>query len=191
MSENIRVVVTGVSGRMGQMILAGVRSNTKTRLVGAIEREGHDWIGKDVGMVSDSTNLGIEVSADPASVFKDADAIIDFSAPKASVQFSILAAELGIVHVIGTTGFSDHELVSIGNSGKKAKIIRVVSINRTKDIKKSVLNCQILSVPVFSQHLRDSVCEVFCRGTNPTQRFDGVATHIATRVVQQVPHNTA
>jgi 4-hydroxy-tetrahydrodipicolinate reductase len=124
MSENIRVVVTGVSGRMGQMILAGVSSNTKTRLVGAIEREGHDWIGKDVGMVSGSTNLGIEVSADPASVFKDADAIIDFSAPKASVQFSILAAELGIVHVIGTTGFSDHELVSIGNSGKKAKIIR-------------------------------------------------------------------
>ena len=124
MSENIRVVVTGVSGRMGQMILAGVRSNTKTRLVGAIERQGHDWIGKDVGMVSGSTSLGIEVSADPASVFKDADAIIDFSAPNASVQFSILAAELGIVHVIGTTGFSDHELVLIGNSGKKAIIIR-------------------------------------------------------------------
>ena len=77
MSENIRVVVTGVSGRMGQMILAGVCSNTKTRLVGAIEREGHDWIGKDVGMVSDSTTLGIEVSADPASVFKDADAILN------------------------------------------------------------------------------------------------------------------
>lgn len=124
MSENIRVVVTGVSGRMGQMILAGVRSNTKTRLVGAIEREGHDWIGKDVGIVSGGTSLGIEVSADPASVFKDADAIIDFSAPNASVQFSILAAKLGIVHVIGTTGFSDHELVLIGNSGKKAKIIR-------------------------------------------------------------------
>ena len=81
MSENIRVVVTGVSGRMGQMILAGVSSYTKIRLVGAIEREGHDWIGKDVGMVRGSTNLGIEVSADPASVFKDADAFIDFSAP--------------------------------------------------------------------------------------------------------------
>ena len=58
MSENIRVVVTGVSGRMGQMILAGVRSNTKTRLVGAIEREGHDWIGKDVGMLVVVRTLG-------------------------------------------------------------------------------------------------------------------------------------
>ena len=124
MSEHIRVVVTGVSGRMGQMILAEVRGNTKIKLVGAIEREGHDWIGRDVGMVSGSTKLGIEVSANPALVFKEADAIIDFSAPNASVQFSILAAELGIVHVIGTTGFSDQELVSIGNSGKKAKIIR-------------------------------------------------------------------
>ena len=52
MSENIRVVVTGVSGRMGQMIVSGVLSSTKTRLVGALEREGHDWIGKDLGLVS-------------------------------------------------------------------------------------------------------------------------------------------
>ena len=124
MSEHIRVVVTGVSGRMGQMILSGVRNNTKTRLVGAIEREGHNWVGKDVGIVTGSKNFGIKVSADPASVFKDADAIIDFSAPKASVRFSKLAAELGIVHVIGTTGFSEHELASIGSSSKRAKIIR-------------------------------------------------------------------
>ena len=52
MSENIRVVVTGVSGRMGQMIVSGVLSSTKTRLVGALEREGHDWIGQDLGLVS-------------------------------------------------------------------------------------------------------------------------------------------
>ena len=52
MSEKIRVVVTGVSGRMGQMIVSGVLSSTKTRLVGALEREGHDWIGKDLGLVS-------------------------------------------------------------------------------------------------------------------------------------------
>ena len=124
MSENIRVVVTGVSGRMGQMIVSGVLSSTKTRLVGALEREGHDWIGKDLGLVSGLNPLGVEVSDDPALVFKNADAIVDFSAPKASVEFSKLAAERGIVHVIGTTGFNDQELALIENSGKKAKIIR-------------------------------------------------------------------
>lgn len=124
MSENIRVVVTGVSGRMGQMIVSGVLSSIKTRLVGALEREGHDWIGKDLGLVSGLKSLGVEVSDDPASVFKNADAIIDFSAPKASVEFSKLAAECGIVHVIGTTGFNDQDLALIENSGKKAKIIR-------------------------------------------------------------------
>ena len=99
MSENIRVVVTGVSGRMGQMIVSGVLSSKKTRLVGALEREGHEWIGKDLGLVSGLQSLGVEVSDDPASVFKNADAIIDFSAPKASVEFSKLAAERGIVPV--------------------------------------------------------------------------------------------
>ena len=128
MSENIRVVVTGVSGRMGQMIVSGVLSSTKTRLVGALEREGHDWIGQDLGLVSGLNTLGVEVSDDPASVFKDADAIVDFSAPKASVEFSKLAAERGIVHVIGTTGFNDQELALIENSGKKAKIIRAIPL---------------------------------------------------------------
>ena len=113
MSENIRVVVTGVSGRMGQMIVSGVLSSTKTRLVGALEREGHDWIGKDLGLVSGLKTLGLEVSDDPASVFSNADAIV-----------AKLAAERGIVHVIGTTGFNDQELALIENSGKKAKIIR-------------------------------------------------------------------
>ena len=92
MSENIRVVVTGVSGRMGQMIVSGVLSSKKTRLVGALEREGHEWIGKDLGLVSGLQSLGVEVSDDPASVLINADAIIDFSAPKASVEFSDLTS---------------------------------------------------------------------------------------------------
>ena len=33
MSENIRVVVTGVSGRMGQMIVSGVLSSKKLGLL--------------------------------------------------------------------------------------------------------------------------------------------------------------
>ena len=72
-----------------------ILSSTKTRLVGALEREGHDWIGKDLGLKW-FKHSWVEVSDDPASVFKDADAIVDFSAPKASVEFSKLAAERGI-----------------------------------------------------------------------------------------------
>jgi 4-hydroxy-tetrahydrodipicolinate reductase len=124
MSKNIGVVVTGVSGRMGQMIASGILDNAQLELVGALEKEGHNWVGQDVGLASGGKKLGIKVSDDPKSVLKNAHAIIDFSAPKASVQFSELAAEFGIVHVIGTTGFSEEQLGLIMNFGKRATIIR-------------------------------------------------------------------
>ena len=124
MSKNIGVVVTGVSGRMGQMIVSGILDNAQLELVGALEKEGHNWVGQDVGLASGGKKLGIKVSDDPKSVLKNALAIIDFSAPKASVKFSELAAEFGIVHVIGTTGFSEEELGLIMNFGTRATIIR-------------------------------------------------------------------
>ena len=55
MSKNIGVVVTGVSGRMGQMIVSGILNNAQIELVGALEREGHNWIGQDVGLASGGT----------------------------------------------------------------------------------------------------------------------------------------
>ena len=36
------IVITGVSGRMGQMLVRVVRESDKVRLVGAIERPGSD-----------------------------------------------------------------------------------------------------------------------------------------------------
>ena len=43
------IVVTGVSGRMGRMLVETIRVSSRARLVGAIERPGHDWIGRDLG----------------------------------------------------------------------------------------------------------------------------------------------
>ena len=67
MSKNIGVVVTGVSGRMGQMIVSGILDNAQLELVGALEREGHNWVGQDVGLASGGKKLGIKVSDDPKS----------------------------------------------------------------------------------------------------------------------------
>ncbi|MCP4817810.1 MAG: 4-hydroxy-tetrahydrodipicolinate reductase, partial [Shimia sp.] len=49
MSDLPGIVVTGASGRMGQMLIKTVVESDKARLVGAVEREGHEWVGRDVG----------------------------------------------------------------------------------------------------------------------------------------------
>ena len=43
------IVITGVSGRMGRMLVREVLASDACRLVGALERPGHDWVGRDLG----------------------------------------------------------------------------------------------------------------------------------------------
>ena len=42
------IVITGASGRMGQMLLRTVLASDKCRLAGAVERTGNPWVGRDV-----------------------------------------------------------------------------------------------------------------------------------------------
>ena len=50
MAELPGIVVTGAAGRMGQMLVRAVTASDACRLVGAIDRPGHDWVGQDVGI---------------------------------------------------------------------------------------------------------------------------------------------
>ncbi len=110
MSEHPGIVVTGASGRMGQMLIRTVVASDKARLVGVIERSGHEWLGRDVGAAMGSQNIGIRVTDDPLEPFAKAQAILDFTAPAATVEFAALAAQARAVHVIGTTGLSLSDL---------------------------------------------------------------------------------
>ena len=47
MAQTPAITITGASGRMGQMLLQTVLNSDKARLVGAVERKGHPWIGND------------------------------------------------------------------------------------------------------------------------------------------------
>ncbi|QPM91641.1 4-hydroxy-tetrahydrodipicolinate reductase [Pseudooceanicola algae] len=118
------IVVTGASGRMGQMLARSVLDNPATRLVGAVERSGSDWIGRDLGAAMGGSALGITVTDDAEAAFAGADAAIDFTAPAATVDFADLAARHGLVHVIGTTGLAPEDIARIATAAKQTAIIR-------------------------------------------------------------------
>ncbi|MFP7672117.1 4-hydroxy-tetrahydrodipicolinate reductase [Marivita sp. S0852] len=124
MSEEIRVVVTGVSGRMGQMLVSEINKHPKLALSGAIERTGHDWVGQDVGTAMGGAEIGVVVEDDPLESFAHAHAVIDFTAPAATVAFAELAAQARVVHVIGTTGLTEDDLVRIKAAARHAVVVR-------------------------------------------------------------------
>ncbi|MEO1076697.1 MAG: 4-hydroxy-tetrahydrodipicolinate reductase, partial [Bacteroidota bacterium] len=94
------------------------------RLVGVVERAGHDWIGQDVGEAMGGQALGVTVTDDPLEAFAQAQAVIDFTAPEATLEFAALAAQARCVHVIGTTGMSDDQISALEPASRHAVIVR-------------------------------------------------------------------
>lgn len=124
MTNTPGIVITGASGRMGQMLINTILVSDKCTLAGVLEREEHDWIGRDIGTAMGGPNVGVTVSDDPLEVFAKAQAVIDFTAPAATVGFAGLAAQARAVHVIGTTGLSDADINAIDAAAHHAVIVR-------------------------------------------------------------------
>ena len=124
MDELPGIVITGASGRMGQMLIKTVCDSDKVRLVGAVERPGHDWIGKDVGTAMGGAEIGVTVTDEALDAFARAQAVIDFTAPAATLEFARLAAQARAVHVIGTTGMTDDQIAMLEPCARHAVIIR-------------------------------------------------------------------
>lgn len=124
MADTPGIVVTGASGRMGQMLIQTIQASDAAHLVGAVEREGHPWVGRDVGEAMGGAALGVDVSDDPLEAFAKAQAVIDFTSPAASVGFANLAAQARAVHVIGTTGMTQDDLDKLAIAARHATIVR-------------------------------------------------------------------
>ena len=120
----LTIAVTGVSGRMGQMLVAAIAEREDAVLAGATERAGHPWVGRDLGEAMGGQPNGITVSDDPLPVFAGIRAVLDFTAPEATVIHADVAAQARLVHVIGTTGFRDEDLLRLSAAARHATVIR-------------------------------------------------------------------
>ena len=124
MSELPGVVITGASGRMGQMLVDEVSASDKLRLIGAVERPGHDWVGRDLGEAMGRRALGVVVTDDALEAIAPAQVVIDFTTPEATLAHAELTAQARAVHVIGTTGFTEEQLARIEAAARHATVIR-------------------------------------------------------------------
>ena len=124
MGEGPGIVVTGASGRMGQMLVRLIAASDRARLVACVERPGHPWIGRDIGAAMGGADLGVTVTDDALEAFARAQAVVDFTSPEASLGFAALAAQARAVHVIGTTGFTPEQIARLEPAARHAVIVR-------------------------------------------------------------------
>ncbi len=122
--QDMKLVVVGAAGRMGQTLIRLIQETPGVALHAALERKGSSFVGKDAGELAGAGPLGVPVSEDPLQAFLHADGVIDFTSPAASVEFAGLAAQARIVHVIGTTGCSEADEEKIAAAARHARIIK-------------------------------------------------------------------
>ncbi len=116
---DMRLIVAGAGGRMGRTLIKAIAETDGVTLAGAVEAPGSAVIGRDSGELAGLGKNGLAVAADPAPLLGNADGLIDFTSPAATVAFSELLAKRGLVHVIGTTGLS----------GENDKLIEIAARN--------------------------------------------------------------
>ena len=111
--KKINIVVTGCLGRMGKKIIETIRNDKSFKLVGITESIN---INKKI--------YGLKPELNTENVFKKASLVIDFTAPKCTLQVLKYASKLKKRVVIGTTGFTKKEEDLIKRFSKSIPILK-------------------------------------------------------------------
>src|ERR1700754_861000 len=123
MSE-LRLIVAGAGGRMGRALTRVISETKGAVLTGALEAPGSELLGKDAGVLAGLPANGVELSADLWSMSANADGILDFTVPGATIANVAIAAQRGLVHVIGTTGLSSSDDAVIRSVTSRAIVVK-------------------------------------------------------------------
>src|SRR6266446_977761 len=123
MSE-MRLIVAGAGGRMGRALTRVIAETPGAVLTGALEAPGSELLGKDAGVLAGLPPNGVLLSADLWSLSANADGILDFTVPRATIANVAIAAQRGLIHVIGTTGLSASDDAVIMSVTQRAIVVK-------------------------------------------------------------------
>lgn len=122
--NDMRLVLLGAAGRMGRMLTQVIPDTLGVRLVAALEPAGASSLGADSGAAFGQGPNGVPVTCDFEAALANADAVIDFSRPEATVAMARAAAAAKVAHVIGTTGMTPGDLAEIAAAARETVVVR-------------------------------------------------------------------
>ena len=156
--SDMRLIVAGAGGRMGRTLIKAIAETKGLTLAGAVEGPGSAVIGRDSGELAGLGRNAIAVAADPAPLLAQADGLIDFTIPAATVALAELTARAGLVHIIGTTGLTGENEKLVAEAGKRAVIVKSgnmsVGVNLLAALTKRVAKTldQSFDIEIFEMH---------------------------------------
>jgi len=143
--SGLRVVVTGATGRMGGAVVEA-----------AVER-GHEVVAvtetapMDVPDV-DETFAGSDLRA----ALENADALVDFTVPEASLEYVSTAAEGGVPCVVGTTGFDEEGTSRLRAASEHVPILKAANFARGVQALLRAVGAAVEALPGYDVELTET-----------------------------------
>jgi 4-hydroxy-tetrahydrodipicolinate reductase len=160
--EPIRFAIAGAGGRMGRTLIEAVLKADDARLAAALEQPGNALLGKDAGELVGQP-CGVAISADAEAALAQADCLIDFTRPEATLEHLAVCRKRGVHMVIGTTGFTTEQKLTIQDASRDIPIVfapnMAVGVNavfKLLDVAARILN-EGYDVEVIEAHHRHKV----------------------------------
>ena len=122
--SDMRLIVAGAGGRMGRTLVKAIADTDGVVLAGAVDAPGSAVIGRDAGELAGLGANRVMVAVDPAPLLAQADGLIDFTIPAATIAFAEIVAKAGLVHVIGTTGLSPENDRLIATAAQRSVVVK-------------------------------------------------------------------
>jgi 4-hydroxy-tetrahydrodipicolinate reductase len=122
--SGMRLIVAGAGGRMGRTLIQTIAANKDATLAGAVDAPGSAAVGRDAGELAGLGRNGVTVGTDAEPLLANADGLLDFTIPAATVAYAELVARHGRVHIIGTTGLTGENEKLIAEAARRAVIVK-------------------------------------------------------------------
>ncbi len=125
----VKAIVAGAAGKMGGRIIHVIQQTDGIHLAAAFEKTDHPSVGSDVGEILGLGNMNLRVAPDLNSVLDEGDVLIDFTHHEASVAHLQQAVAAKTPMVIGTTGFTNDELVTISTLAEEIPCVQAPNMS--------------------------------------------------------------
>ena len=139
----MRLVVAGATGRTGSEIVAE-----------AAER-GHDTVGvaREAATVE---GVDVHPAADLPELLADADALVDFTVPRASREHTELAAGAGVPHIVGTTGFDSDGIAALREASESTAVLKASNFARGVQALLTLVEAGVEALPGYDVELTET-----------------------------------
>ena len=119
----VKIVISGISGKMGMRIGALASQDKDIEITGALEASSSPAIGKDIGEFIGIGKINKKIESDFNKTLSACDVLIDFTSPSATLGHLESAVKNKKAVVIGTTGFFKEEIEKVKEASKKIPIV--------------------------------------------------------------------